>query len=474
MGPTPNTMPTTTFFLWRHGLLAALLPWLAACTTVPTGSTAPPDAPQGQAWVQASAQGGWQVRAWTREADCPSLNWNGGTRPMAARVAPGVVPARHRDAQPEVQPSVFELRSCEAPWPPEAAQVRVGAQVLNRPAQDLRRIVLIGDTGCRMKASEQAYQNCLDPVAWPFASVARSAAALQPDLVVHVGDLHYRESPCPADRPGCAGSPWGYGVHPGGPALFAPPAPLLAAAPWVFVRGNHESCSRAGLGWFRFVDGHPWRAVGSCEDPAQDAQGDFTEPYAVPLSADTQLIVFDSSFAAGRPYAPGSPVFQRYAAQLASIAKLAATKPHNFFLNHHPVLGFAGGPGGEAKAGHAGLLSVMSAAHPQRLYAEGVDLVMNGHVHLFEALSFSSAHPATLVLGNSGSAMEGHVSPSAALAAEPAPGAKVADFATQPGFGFATLDQVGTGWRLTEWTVQGQALTVCQLNGQHLRCNTAP
>jgi hypothetical protein len=120
------------------------------------------------------------------------------------------------------------------------------------------------------------------------------------------------------------------------------------------------------------------------------------------------------------------------------------------------------------------LLSVMSAAHPQRLYAEGVDLVMNGHVHLFEALSFSSAHPATLVLGNSGSAMEGHVSPSAALAAEPAPDAKVETFATQPGFGFATLDQVGTGWRLTEWTAQGQALTVCQLNGQHLRCAAAP
>ena len=29
-----------------------------------------------------------------------------------------------------------------------------------------------------------------------------------------------------------------------------PAAELLATAPWVVARGNHELCSRAGLGWF--------------------------------------------------------------------------------------------------------------------------------------------------------------------------------------------------------------------------------
>ena len=115
----------------------------------------------------------------------------------------------------------------------------------------IKRIVLIGDTGCRMKASENAFQACNDSVKWPFAQVAQSAAALQPDLVIHVGDIHYRESPCPAGNAGCANSPWGYGFDAWQADLFEPAKPLLAAAPWVFVRGNHESCSRAGQGCSR-------------------------------------------------------------------------------------------------------------------------------------------------------------------------------------------------------------------------------
>src|SRR6516225_8754599 len=36
--------------------------------------------------------------------------------------------------------------------------------------------------------------------------------------------------------------------------FFKPSAPLLATAPWIMVRGNHETCARAGEGWFRFLD----------------------------------------------------------------------------------------------------------------------------------------------------------------------------------------------------------------------------
>ena len=71
----------------------------------------------------------------------------------------------------------------------------------------IKRIVVIGDTGCRLKGT--FVQDCNDPVKWPFATVARLAAARHPDLVIHVGDYHYRETPCPADRAGCAGSPYG-------------------------------------------------------------------------------------------------------------------------------------------------------------------------------------------------------------------------------------------------------------------------
>lgn len=389
---------------------------------------------------------------------------------MATRVAPATVAPRGDAAQPESKPAFFAARSCEAPWPAGAAELRVDGQVLKRPVAEPRRIVLIGDTGCRMKASEQAFQDCNDAARWPYARVARSAAAVAPDLVVHLGDLHYRESPCPANKPGCAGSPWGYGQDAWEADFFRPAAPLLAVAPWVFVRGNHESCGRAGVGWFRYFDARPWSPQAACVTPQQDAAAEFTEPYAVALSADTQLIVFDSAYAAGKAYPAGDPVAARYAAQLQRVRELARAKPHNFFLNHHPVLAFGASASGQPKPGHAGLLSVMAAVHPARLYADGVDVVLNGHVHLFQALGFSSLHPATLVLGNSGSAMEGHVDAAAALRAQAAPGAVVNAYATQAGFGFASLDRAADGWRLTEFDTQGQVLARCMLRGATLSC----
>jgi hypothetical protein len=390
---------------------------------------------------------------------------------MQTRVAPGRIAPRSDAAQADTKPADFPSRSCEVSWPTGAAEVQLGAQRLKRPAAEPRHIVLIGDTGCRMKASDQAFQDCNDATRWPYASVVRSAAAVAPDLVIHLGDLHYRESPCPADRPGCAGSPWGYGQDAWEADFFRPTAPLLAGAPWVFVRGNHESCSRAGLGWFRYFDARPWSAQAACLTPAQDAAAEFTEPYALPLSADTQLIVFDSAYAAGKAYPAGNAVAARYAAQLQRVRELAGTKPHNFFLNHHPVLGFGGSASGQPKPGHAGLHSVMVAQHPARLYADGVDAVLNGHVHLFQALGFSSPHPATLVLGNSGSAMEGRVDAAAALRAQPAPGAVLESYATQAGFGFAVLDREGDGWRLTEHDTQGRALATCTLRGAKLKCD---
>jgi phosphodiesterase/alkaline phosphatase D-like protein len=58
-----------------------------------------------------------------------------------------------------------------------------------------QRLVVVGDTGCRLK-DEEAFQACHDAQAWPFESIARSAARWRPDLVIHLGDYLYRESPC--------------------------------------------------------------------------------------------------------------------------------------------------------------------------------------------------------------------------------------------------------------------------------------
>jgi hypothetical protein len=53
---------------------------------------------------------------------------------------------------------------------------------------------------------------------------------------------------------GCKGSPYGDNWDTWKADFFKPAAPLLAVAPWIATRGNHEICARAGLGFMLFLD----------------------------------------------------------------------------------------------------------------------------------------------------------------------------------------------------------------------------
>ena len=424
------------------------------------------------AWIQYAMSHGWEVRALSDTGHCPSLEWDGAPLPLKVRAGPGTLPPRDGKGASDSRPAVFELTSCELPVPASATRLRVGHFDLPVPHSQLHHLVLMGDSGCRMKAAEEAFQDCLDPQAWPFARVNDTAASMHPDLVIHVGDLHYRESPCPVGRPGCAGSPWGYGDDVWMEDFFRPTASLRASAPWVVARGNHEACDRAGLGWFRFLAATDFSPALSCESAANDDEANFTHPFAVALDTQTQLIVFDSAAVSSKPYKSDSPAYRRYLALMDEVAALARDKPHSIFVNHHPALAFGGSASGKAKPGTQGLISVLAAHDPTRLYPPGIDLVVNGHVHMFQALDFSSGQPATVLTGNGGSAMEGYVNPESAFQTPVAPGAVLSHFETQPGFGFATLDLVTDSWELKEWSPTGQLLRRCTIALQSLRCGT--
>ncbi len=418
------------------------------------------------------------VRVITRASQCPEIVWADGVRAsMQVRAVAATVPLRGDSAQSDAKPAVFDVVTCEVDWKTGAKSATVAGRAVPAPRKDIRRIVLIGDTGCRMKASENAYQACNDNVLWPFATVARSAAALKPDLVVHVGDIHYRESPCPEGNKACVGSPWGYGFDAWQADLFTPAAPLLAAAPWVFVRGNHESCFRAGQGWFRFIDGAPLVAERTCDSTDLDAMADFSEPYAVSVGHGNQFIIFDSSKSSGKTYAVTDPAYRNYVSQIRKVATLADAAEHSFFLSHHPLLAFAPGKNNaEAKAGGSGgLQSAFASVHPQRLFPDKVSVLMHGHIHLFEAISFSSAHPASLVLGNSGSANEGRAPANVASGTEAFPGALVDDYVARSEYGFATLDKVDDGkashWTLTEYDIRGNVVIGCEIRDSKSRCH---
>ncbi|MBA2589505.1 MAG: metallophosphoesterase, partial [Alphaproteobacteria bacterium] len=173
------------------------------------------------AWVQATAHG-FEARLVTAEASCPTLHTATGDSVMTVRA-----PANAN----------FPL-VCVAPLPGGTTSATVAGITLPVPSADPQRILVLGDTGCRIKGA--ALQACNDPGQWPFPQLAAAAARLKPDLVIHVGDYLYRESACPPGNAGCAGSPWGDNWITWLADFYTPAAPLLAAAPIVLARGNHE------------------------------------------------------------------------------------------------------------------------------------------------------------------------------------------------------------------------------------------
>ena len=400
------------------------------------------------------------------DAACPTLSVDGQALPTRLRVAAGAAAQRPS----EDQPATFPFDVCEAALPAGAHAPRLGERVLAPVAAEPRRIVVLGDTGCRLKGA--ASQDCNDPVAWPFAQVARAAAAVHPDLVIHVGDYHYRETPCPLADEGCAGSPWGYGWDAWDADFFTPAAPLLAAAPWIFVRGNHEECARAGQGWFRLLAPEPWTPERSCQRPGDDAEADFSAPYAVPLGTSTQLIVFDSAHAGNRPLDLSRPgdaaIHARYVAEMRALDALASPDRRSWFASHHPVLGFAPDdhPGATRPyPGNAPLQQAMAEVNGTVYFPPGVQAALHGHVHLFQALAFEDGHPATFVAGNGGDLSDSPLPDPLPPGTSPAPGVRLAQTTYSDLFGFLLMERADDDgrWTVTAHRRDGAEMTRCTL-----------
>jgi len=419
---------------------------------------------------------GQGVLRWiTEKSTCPLVHWDSHPGvPMQLRAAQATIVARSSQ-QIDRKNANFELRSCEAVWPETVKSAQVESIVVAAPATSYQRIVIIADTGCRMKASENAFQDCNDSSAWPYAEIAKRAAEQKPDLVVHIGDIHYRESPCPAQRSGCANSPWGYGADAWKADFFEPSAPLLRVAPWLFVRGNHEVCARAGQGWFRYIDAQPWQENRSCNEPEFDALADYSKPYIFSINALTQFLVFDSSATTGKRLEKTSTTFKNYQRQLIGLDSLLNKNKKTVFLSHHPLLAIAPGraDSNAIAGGNKGLLSVFEEMYQDHLIPKNIDYLMHGHIHAFEALSFLSPHPASFVLGNSGSAYEGVLPETVSAGLEVASGAKVSQFYSHSDYGFSLLeisDKDQAPWKLTAFDRKGNSIFLCELSNQTTRC----
>lgn len=347
------------------------------------------------AWTQVGRGGALLARTIVR-GSCPSLSVDARTLPMRVRAAPG--PA-------------FDVRSCEATIPRNARRVSVLGRRLPLPRPELQTIAVLGDTGCRIELI--FIQACNDPTKWPFPVVAKLIAAVHPDLIVHVGDYYYRETACLA--PGCAGSPHGDNWAVWAADFFTPAAPMLGEAPMVFVRGNHEDCTRGGAGWLRFLSVYPY---GNCP---------VHEPAYATSAGGLRFFVIDSSSALDpRPSTKLTPAFRDDFARLRALPEKAT-----WLLTHRPLWGIDGTLTGatlpinrtlEAAEGNARTLPIA--------------LALSGHIHLFEALAFADRRPPQVIVGTGGDTLNNMP---AHFIGEGIDGTRVVGGAIRRAFGFAVF-----------------------------------
>jgi hypothetical protein len=391
-------------------------------------------------WVELGPDGASSVRAITDDL-CPQVIFDGIPAAMSVRAEP--------DQKIEnVKPAAFPVRSCEVTVPQGAVAATLDGHVLPLARPNPQRILVFGDTGCRL--DRNVLQACDDPAAWPFPRIAAAAAKARPDLVIHVGDYHYREAPCPAERRGCAGSPWGYGFDAWYADFFEPAAPLLAAAPWIMVRGNHEDCVRAGEGWIRFLDWLPVTAT------CRDLTGIF-----VARLGDLGIVVADGARAED-PKGDMDPLASLLRGQLAEVA--AKVPAEAWFVSHRPLNSMRGAPGGLANEVDNRVQELAFGT----IMPPGVRMTVAGHIHFFQAVDFGGSRPPQLVVGTGGDNLV-EVPPLSVIGAD-INGRKVANSVTYSGFAYMVWDRSENPWIGTLFDVDGRALSHCRLVERSLSC----
>lgn len=408
-------------------------------------------------YVVMAPGGGALLRVMVAEGGCPVATVDARAMAMTERGGPRRFPPRPSSSgAAQDRPSVFPLRVCEVMIPRGARTARVLGRNAPLPPAVVRRIVMVGDTGCRLKKADDAWQACSDPKAWPFAAVARAAARARPDLVLHVGDYLYRENACPQGMAGCAGSPWGYGWDAWDSDFFRPAAPLLAAAPWVMVRGNHEECQRAGQGWWLLLAPQPYTA--DCADAARDRDGDDAPPYAVDLGDHARLIVADFSAIGEKPLKPEA--MERYRADAAAVRALAVPGQSNFVATHYPFAAVVRKKG-ELTMGSPAIAGAFDATVEGAVHVPAIPHIiatLSGHVHLLQYAAMRD-RPVQIVNGFSGTQEDAPKAPAGMRdVPEGALRAALADLASRFDlFGYGVLDRLPGGrWRYQAFDTRGR------------------
>ncbi len=480
-------------------LLLATLAMLMVLTLLAGCATSQPGADK-ISWAQLGPNSQTSLRTIVPgEAPCPDAQIDGTPTAMARRA--NANPQADAQENSAFSP-VFEVSSCELAVPPTARSAVVDGRYIPLPRITTRRIVVLGDTGCRIKVPAEGkadpIQDCANPDAWPWQKIATAAARTQPDLVIHVGDYHYREYCDDPER--CApliknGLVVSYGWAGWNTDFFTPAAPLLSAAPWVFVRGNHENCDRAGEGWMRFLSPLPYQACSNQRYKSASRSvltNNFTaDAYRIDLDSELGLIIADNSGHEDYRPATETPQDIELFKRTLSVLHAAPDKQKLWFFSHRPIwydlLNAASQPNA--------LQTVLHNTLPAN-----VQIAFAGHQHAFETINFASdadgkhypaGRPAQVIVGGGGTQLESLDPKSPLYEGENNKGSKEriargaqADERRYEGvaaasgillnrYSFLLLEQDAEGWAGTVLDADGKTISRCRLSGgnKELACS---
>lgn len=322
-----------------------------------------------------------------------------------------------------------------------------------------KHITVYGDTGCKSSVCDNGQP------AQPFKDLADSGAKTKPDVVLHMGDYNYRGTggQITFATPKGPQAQWPYdagddlsdaehcGQTPGAPYysqsdsrsnhpdlwqywrddLFQSAKNLMAAAPFIVARGNHELCSRAGPGYFYFLDPHSNLVKGQQQlncpvpDVTKDAMANSVQiPNYVVQFKKLDIAVLDSANACDSfTDTPFTTVYTKAFSYLATQVK--AKKP-TWLISHRPIWATQAYDGDKSTGctnndKYGCINQMMQQAinnQPTGALPPSINLVLTGHMHKFESVSFGAKanRPANIIVGSSGVSLAGE---------QPNPAAKI-------------------------------------------------
>lgn len=466
-GTIPGVSTDRRRWSWRKaaGTAVAALPLLAltacgvdgnaasASTAPAAASSAPPAATAAAAaaskgaqaaqyaWVQLIDGGRVSVRAVSSGASCPTITVNGSASAMPVRAAAGGAD--------------FPVAVCEQVLTAPATSIDVAGIKLPIPlakGAPLDRLAILGDSGCRLEPPKPM-QDCNNSNGWPAHEVSAEVATRNPALIIHTGDYYYRMVQCPAaDQAKCGGSPHGPTWDTLEADFFEPYKSSLGVAPWIFLRGNHETCQMAGDAFLRLFAAGPY-TPGACSN--------FLPPYAVD-AGDQRFVVFDDSDAADDKV--DAAQVSSYTPLMQSALALAAAgpQPTSFLLLHRPI--WLEEPAG--KSTETINLTMQEVANKVGDTLPGVEMVVSGHIHGLGYFSF--AHRPTQVISGGGGAEK--LSKDADFAGTSIAGAQVAQGLLKSDYGYTMVKKQQQGWSVDFETVGGGATLKCTEVNRFLKC----